>query len=225
MAWLTKYLLSAFNYLHGVIAVVFPNKNISYGLAIIAFTAIIRVLLLPLTIKQTKSQVKMQEIQPKIKELQTKYKNDPQKLQQETMKMYKENDASPFAGCLPLIIQMPILFALFAMFNGLTEIKGVSFLWIRDLFLPDRPFPSLPWLSILPLLSGATTYLSSKMMAPPANSDQAKQTTSMNTMMAVVLTFMSYNFKSGLVLYWVTQNLFQMGQTYVMKKLEVGKKA
>lgn len=222
-----EFLLNAFNYLHSAIAVAFPNKNISYGLAIIAFTAIIRVLLLPLTIKQIKSQVKMQEIQPKVKELQAKYKNDPQKLQAETMKMYKENNASPFAGCLPLIIQMPILFALFAMFNGLTEIKGVSFMWIRDLYLPDRLGTTgiAAQIAILPLLSGLTTYLSSKMMAPPTDSAQAKQTSTMNTTMAVVFTFMSWNFKSGLVLYWVTQNLFQMGQTYIMKKLELGKKA
>ena len=218
MAFLTTNLRAFFTFIYSIIFNVIPNNNYAYGLAIITFTAIIRVLLLPLTIKQTKSQVAMQKVQPMVKELQTKYKNDPQKLQQETMKLYKEHKANPLSGCLPLIIQLPIIWALFAVFNGLTDIQGVSFLWIKDLSQPDQWY-------ILPILSTVTTYLSSLMMTPSADSAQAKQTSTMNTTMAVVFGFMSIRFKAALVLYWVTQNLFQMGQTFVMKRLEIAKKA
>jgi YidC/Oxa1 family membrane protein insertase len=193
---------------------VIPNNNVSYGLAIIAFTAIIRVCLLPLTIKQTRSQVKMQEVQPRVKEIQTKYKNDPKKSQEEVMKLYKETGSNPISGCLPLIIQLPIIWALFFVFNHLTAINGVSFLWIKDLSLPDKPF------YILPILSTVTTYISSRLMTPSGDSAQSKQTSTMNTAMAVVFGFMSINFKSAIVLYWVTQNLFQIGQTIVMKKMD-----
>lgn len=219
MSFLTNNLTWLFQQLHSFIYNMIPNTGFSVGLTIITFTAIIRVCLLPLTIKQTRSQVKMQEIQPKVKELQTKYKNDPQKLQQETMKLYKENNASPFSGCLPLLIQLPIIWAMFAMFNGLPkEFISVPFLWVSDLSSPDKYY-------ILPILSTITTFISSKMMTPPADAAQAKQTSTMNTTMAVVFGFMSINFKAALVLYWVTQNLFQIGQTFVMKKLDTAKKA
>ena len=143
---------------------VIPNNNYSYGLAIIAFTAIIRIFLLPLTIKQIKSQVKMQEVQPRVKELQAKYKNDPKKSQEEVMKLYKETGSNPISGCLPLIIQLPIIWALFYVFNNLTAINGVSFLWIKDLSLPDKPF------YMLPILSTVTTYISSRLMTPSGES-------------------------------------------------------
>jgi YidC/Oxa1 family membrane protein insertase len=202
-----------FIFIHSLIASVIPNPNYSYGLAIIAFTAIIRICLLPLTIKQTRSQVKMQEVQPRVKEIQTKYKSDPKKSQEEVMKLYKETGSNPISGCLPLIIQLPIIWALFYVFNNLTAINGVDFLWIKDLSKPD-PF------YILPILSTVTTYISSRLMTPKGDSAQAKQTSTMNTAMAVVFGFMSITFKSCIVLYWVTQNLFQIGQTIVMKKMD-----
>lgn len=214
MQFLNSSLGQFFQFIHSGVSVLIKNPNYSYGLAIIFFTIIIRIILLPLNIKQTRSQVRMQEVQPEIKKIQEKYKNDPQKAQQEVMKLYKEKGANPLSGCLPLIIQLPILWALFYVFNNLTAIKGVSFLWIKDLYSPDN-------LKILPILSGVTTYLSSLMMAPAnADSAQAKQTSTMNIGMAIFMGFMSWNFKSALVLYWVTNNIIQIGQTKFMKWLD-----
>lgn len=217
MSFLNSTFGQFFIFIHNLIASVIPNPNFSYGLAIIAFTAIIRVCLLPLTMKQIKSQVKMQEVQPLVKEIQTKYKNDPKKSQEEVMKLYKETGSNPISGCLPLIIQLPIIWALFYVFNHLTAINGVSFLWIRDLSKAD-PF------YVLPILSTVTTYISSRLMTPAGNNPQAKQTSTMNTAMAVVFGFMSITFKSAIVLYWVTQNLFQIGQTMFMKKMDLKNK-
>lgn len=214
MNFLKSTLGSFFDIIHNFISAGISNPNISYGLAIILFTAIIRVFLLPLTIKQIKSQAIMQKLQPEMKKLQDKYKNDPQRAQQEISKLYKEHNANPLSGCLPLLIQMPILFAMFYIFNNLTAIEGVSFLWVKDLSKPDT-------LYILPVLSAATTYLSGVMMSMGGSKDnpQAKQTSTMNTAMAVMFGFFSLRFKSALILYFVTNNLFQMAQSYVMKTL------
>lgn len=220
MDLLRQGLSQFFEFVHNLIKfVVADNPNVSYGLAIILFTIIIRVILLPLNIKQTRSQVKMQEIQPEIQKLQTKYKNDPQKAQQEMSKIYKENGVSPLSGCLPLLIQMPILFALYYVFYNLPNIDGVSFLWLPNLAAKDPYF-------ILPVLSFATTYISSSMVAAKnKDNPQAKSMSSMNIMMAGMMGFMSINFKSALVLYWVVNNLIQIAQTYVMKRLEENKKS
>lgn len=207
-----------FTFIHSLIASVIPNPNYSYGLAIIAFTAIIRICLLPLTMKQIKSQVKMQEVQPLVKEIQAKYKKDPKKSQEEVMKLYKETGSNPISGCLPLIIQLPIIWALFYVFNNLTAISGVSFLWIKDLAKPEQHLNIAKL--ILPILSTVTTYISSRLMTPSGDNAQAKQTSTMNTAMALVFGFMSINFKPAIVLYWVTQNLFQIGQTIFMKKMD-----
>ena len=212
MSYLKNFLVSFFELVHTGIFTVIPNKNISYGLAIIFFTVIVRILLLPLSIKQTKSQAKMQEIQPEIKKVQDKYKNDPQKSQQEVMKLYKEHGANPLSGCLPLIIQMPVLFAMYSVYYNNTNIEGFRFLWLSNLADPDQFY-------ILPILSTITTYISSILITPKGSSPQAKQTSTMNTGMAIFMGFMSLNFKSALVLYWVVNNLIQIAQTLIMKKL------
>jgi YidC/Oxa1 family membrane protein insertase len=211
LSFLNNILVQFFDMVHGFVQLITKNPNYSYGLAIILFTVIIRLLLLPLNIKQTKSQAKMTMIQPEIKKIQDKYKNDPQKSQQEMMKLYKEHGASPLSGCLPLLIQMPVLFAMYYAFNQL-QLQGIKFLWLSDLSLPDKFY-------ILPVLSTATTYLSSLMIMPKGDNPQAKQTSTMNTGMAIMMGFMSLNFKSALVLYWVINNLIQMGQTFAMKKM------
>lgn len=213
LQFLREFLVGFFNLVHGGIEFIVKDPNYSYGLAIIFFTLIIRIILLPLNIKQTRSQAKMQEIQPEIQKVQTKYKNDPQKSQQEIMKLYKEHGANPMSGCLPLLIQMPVLFAMYYVYYNLQGIEGVRFLWIPDLTKPDPIY-------LLPILSTATTYVSSLMIAPKNNDNpQAKQMSTMNTGMAIFMGFMSLNFKSALVLYWVVNNLIQMGQTFVMKKM------
>ncbi|WP_138204207.1 membrane protein insertase YidC [Haloimpatiens lingqiaonensis] len=218
MQFLSQWLSKFFEMLHSGLNSFIPNNNITYGLAIILFTAIIRIILLPINYKQIRSTVKMSEIQPEMKKLQEKYKNNPQKMQEEVMKLYKENGVSPLSGCLPLIIQMPILFAMYYLFANLPNISGVSFLWIKDL----GGIPSLkdPLSLILPIASGITTYLSSAMMGMKGDEMQAKQTSIMNIFMSVFITYMSLKFKGALVLYWVTNNLFQIAQTLVMKRNE-----
>jgi YidC/Oxa1 family membrane protein insertase len=177
-------------------------------------TIIIRIIILPLGIKQARSSLIMNEIQPEVKKLQEKYKKDPQKAQQEMMKLYKEKGASPFSGCLPLLIQWPILIALYYVFNNLSGINGVGFLWIKDLAKTDM---------FLAILSGITTYLSGYLMMTSNNNEQAKQAKTMNIGMSVVMVIMSIEFKAALVLYWVVSNLIQMAQTVVLKKVEMKK--
>ena len=172
-------------------------------------------MLLPLSIKQTKSTAKMGVIQPEMKKIQEKYKEDPQKYQQEVMKLYKENGVNPMGGCLPMLVQMPILFALFAVFQKL-NFQGAGFLWLPDLILPDPYY-------ILPILSTVTTYFSSKLMQPPGGGEQSKQTSTMNTGMAIFMGFMSIKFQGALVLYWVMNSILQVIQTLVINKLEFGK--
>ncbi|AAK81656.1 YidC/Oxa1 family membrane protein insertase [Clostridium acetobutylicum] len=203
-----------------------PDKNYSYGLAIIILTIIIKTLLVPFSIKQIKSSVLMNALQPELKKLQTKLKSDPQKLQQETMKLYKEKNVNPFGGCLLLIIQYPILIALYYVFYSL-HIKGIGFLWIHDLSQKATFSNWTTW--ILPIVSGATTYLSGILTMPPSSDPaQRKQTTTMNIGMSIFLLWMSWNFSAALVLYWTVSNLFQMAQskiiiTAVTAKLEAEK--
>jgi len=146
--------------------------------------------------------------------LQDKYKNDPQKAQAEVMKLYKEKGASPFSGCLPMLIQWPIFIALYYVFNNLTGISGVSFLWIKDLAKADI---------ILAILSGITTYYSGMLMMP-STGDQAKQTQIMNASMSIFMVFISWKLRSALVMYWVINNLVQVGQTMLIKKWDAKKK-
>jgi len=204
--------------IHSGVHTVIPNNDLSYGFTIIIFTIIIRLVLLPLSIKQTKSTAKMGAIQPEMKKVQAKYKSDPQKAQQEVMKLYKENGVNPMGGCLPMLVQMPILISLFYVFNNL-DMKGAGFIriWIPDLTKADPIY-------ILPILSTVTTYFSSKLMqAPTADGAQSKQTSTMNTGMAIFMGFMSLKFKSALVLYWVINNLIQIVQTVVINKSELNK--
>lgn len=223
MDFLSDQLARFFAFIHGGISGTIVDPNLSFGITIIVFTIIIRIIILPLNIKQIRSTVKMSEIQPEVKRLQDKYKNDPQKAQQEMMKLYKERGVNPLGGCLPLLIQMPILFALFAMFRSLSftapgMAEPAGFLWLTSLVDPDP-------LYILPVLSTITTFISSKLMQPAGDSAQAKQTSTMNTAMAVFFGFMSIKFQAALVLYWVVNNTIQIIQTLVMKNTDKSKKA
>ena len=206
-----QFLVKCFNFVHiHIIEVVIPNPHLSYGIAIIVFTIIIRVLLLPLGMKSMKSQLKMTEIQPEVKKIQEKYKKDPAKLNEETMKLYKEKGVNPLGGCLPLLVQMPVLMALYSVFRD-PQFVNIPFLWITDLSKPDHFW-------ILAILSGITTYISSTLLAPKGDNPQAKQTSTMNIVMGGFLTIMSLSMNSSLVLYWVFGNLFQIGQTVFIKR-------
>ncbi|AKA71253.1 membrane protein insertase YidC [Clostridium scatologenes] len=214
MQYLNNAFVQFFELVHQGVAGVIPSKNVSYGIAIILVTLIIRIILLPLNIKQTKSSLVMSELQPETKKIQEKYKNDPQRAQQEMMKLYKEKGASPLSGCLPMLIQWPIFIALYYVFNNLHGIDGVHFLWINDLAKRDV---------ILAVLSGLTTYFSGSLMMMSGDSAQAKQSTTMNVGMSIFMVFISWSLKSALVLYWVVNNLIQIAQTLVMKKVDKNK--
>lgn len=201
--------------------VLFPNKNISYGLAIIFFTFLIRMILLPLNIKQIKSSLKMQELQPELKKIQEKYKNDPQKSQAETMKIYKEKGVNPFGGCLPMLIQWPILIALYYAFRTIPNLSGVHFLWIKDLSKSANPKDMLSY--ILPILSAITTYFSYTTMSynnSPNGTDNSNNPMSSGTMsvtMSLVMGWMTASVSAALAIYWVVGNLFMIGQTQLVK--------
>lgn len=217
--WLNNALVKFFEYIHNGVHSLIPNANLSYGLAIILVTIIIRLILFPLNYKQIRSTVKMNEIQPEIKKLQEKYKNDPQRQQQEMMSLYKKHGVSPLGGCLPILLQWPVLIALYAVFMNLPGIDGVKFLWINNLAVAASMSDPATW--ILPVVSGATTYFSTLLMGNKAGEGaQAKQMGTMNIGMSIFITWMSFRFTSALVLYWVTNNLFQIGQTMFMKNME-----
>lgn len=208
--FLSGIFIKFFNAIHGIISGVVSNPDISFGVTIIVFTIIMRILLLPLSLKQTKSTVKMSTIQPEVKKIQEKYKKDPQKAQQEVMKIYKENNVSPMGGCLPMLIQFPILIAMFYVFQHI-DYQGAGFLWLNDLMKPDPYY-------ILPVVSGLTTYFSTKSMQASGTDAAAKQAASMNIGMSIFFAFMSFKFAGALVLYWVVNNSLQLLQNLFLKK-------
>lgn len=212
--FLNSLFVSFFQAINSNILKIFPDKNISYGLSIIILTIIIRMLLFPFNFKQLKSSFLMTKVAPEIKKLQAKYKSNPQKLNEETMKLYKEKGVNPFGGCLPLLLQYPILIALYYVFSTL-KIGGIGFLWIHDL---SKSASFSDWTSlILPVFSGATTYVSGMlMMASSTDKDQIKQTQTMNLVMSAVFLYMSFKFNAALVLYWTVGNLIQMTQTRIV---------
>ena len=179
----------------------------SYGIAIIVLTLFIKLLLLPLAIKQIRSMKGMQEIQPKIKQIQQKYKNDKAKLSSEMQRLYRENNVSPLAGCLPLLIQMPFLVAIYYALQGFAYDPGhESFLWLDSLAKADGTY-------ILPVLSALSTWFISYQTTP--KNVQGSQKT-MLYFMPLFIGYISLNFPSGLVIYWVVCNLFQMVQQLIM---------
>ncbi|MBV1818773.1 membrane protein insertase YidC [Clostridium cochlearium] len=211
MSHLNNILVEFFVIIHNFVSSIITNPNYSYGVAIIFVTLIIKLILLPLNIKSMRSSIRINEIQPEIQKIQKKYKNDPQKLQQEQMKLYKEYNINPFGSCLPLLLQWPILIALYYVFNNIQGISGITFLWIKDLASPDI---------FLAVLAGATQYYAGLLMNPKGDSAQSKTASNMNLSMSIMMIFISSRLKAALVIYWVTSNLIQMGQTILTKKLE-----
>lgn len=188
----------------------------SYGIAIILLTLIIKLILSPLTAKQIRSMEGMQKLQPKIKELQKKYKGNNKKLQEEMGKLYKEMGVNPLSGCLPVIIQMPFLIAIFWALKAYPYDPAFeSFLWLPSLGHPDP-------LYILPVLSALSTFGIQNQMsgAQAAASDaQATQQKVMKIVMPLFIGYISLSFPSGLVIYWIISNVFQWGQQVVMEKM------
>ncbi|MFP4351894.1 MAG: YidC/Oxa1 family insertase periplasmic-domain containing protein [Puniceicoccaceae bacterium] len=189
----------------------------TWGWSIVVMTIIIKLLFWPLTAKAAQSQKRMQKIQAPLKELREKYKDNPQKMQKETMKLFRENKVNPAAGCLPILIQMPIFIGLFWMLRTASELRYAPFLWIDDLSRPDTVaevfgFP----VNILPLIMGATMFFQMRMTPAMASAD-AMQQKIFKLLPFVFLVFL-YNFSSGLVLYWTVQNLLTILQQYITNK-------
>ncbi|NLK08871.1 MAG: membrane protein insertase YidC [Firmicutes bacterium] len=173
----------------------------SYGLAIILLTVAIRLVLAPLTFSQSKSMEAMKRLQPEMQALQAKYKDKPEEYNAKIMELYKENKVNPLGGCLPMLVQLPFLWALFAVLREFDF--GTGFLWLTSLSTPDP-------LYILPILSALTTY--AQMLMTSADASQK----SMMFIMPAFIGYISINFPAGLVIYWVVSNLFSMGQQYVI---------
>ena len=195
--------------------------HLNYGLALLLFAFLVRLITGPLTKKSFESTQKMQKLQPELKKMQAKYKSDPQRLNRETMGMYKKHGVNPLGGCLPMLLQMPLLMALFIVFRTTIEFRGQPFVfWITDLSKPDIVF-SLPFtipvygdgIAILPLLMGATLFLTMRMSSATMDKNQKPIMYFMNGFF--ILLFNS--FPSGLNLYYTTYNLMSFLQQRSIK--------
>ena len=197
----------------------------SAGLAIILFTILIRLVLLPLSLKGSRSMKAMQAMQPKVAALKKKYGNDKQKVQEETMKLYREEGVNPLGGCLPLLLQMPFFFAFYhALINlGSGEMAHPAFqerfLWVANLSEPDVLGPELTGLGfpvpfLLPLLAGGTQWVQQRMMTTPSGDPQQRLQQQMMMFMPLMIIVIGVNFGAGLALYWVVQNIFGIVQQY-----------
>jgi YidC/Oxa1 family membrane protein insertase len=180
----------------------------NYGVAIIILTILIKIIFWPLGNMSFKSMKEMQNIQPKINELKEKHKNDQAKLSQETMAMYKTHKVNPFGGCLPILIQIPVFFGLYNTLLYAIELRHSPFFWwIQDLSAKDPYY-------ITPIIMGATQFIQQKMTPTMGDPMQAK----LMLLMPVIFTFFFLNFPSGLVIYWLFNNILQIGQQYYMNK-------
>ncbi len=179
----------------------FYDLSGSYGIAIILLTLAIRFILAPLTFSQSKSMEAMKALQPEMQALQERYKDKPEEYQRKVMELYQTHKVNPLGGCLPMLVQLPFLWALFAVLREFDF--GTGFLWLTSLSDPD-PF------YVLPVLSAVTTYI--QMVMTSADASQK----SMMFIMPVFIGYISINFPAGLVIYWVVSNLFSMAQQYVI---------
>ena len=183
----------------------------NYGWAIIVFSILIKAVLYPLTRKSFQSMKKMQELQPKMEALKEKYKKDPQRLNQETMKLYKQQGVNPLGGCLPMLLQMPVLFALFNLFRTTIMLRQAEFLLIKDLSSPDAILPG--GFNLLPILMGASMIVQQKL-----SSTQNPQQKTMAYIMPIFLTFIFFRLSAGLNLYYLMFNLLTIVQEIIIKK-------
>ncbi len=192
----------------------------NYGIAIILVTVILKALFWPITQKGLKSMKNMQKLQPKMVKIKEKYKDDSARMNQEVMNLYKTYKVNPLGGCLPMVLQIPVFFALYKVLLQSIELRHAPFmLWITDLSAPDRLYlgfdiPYLGGLPVLTLLMGASMFLQQKMTPTTADPTQAK----IMMFLPIIFTFMFLNFASGLVLYWFVNNLLSILQQYMINR-------
>ncbi len=187
----------------------------NYGLAIIALTVLIRLLLWPVNARQVEAMKAMQRIQPEMKRLQERYKDDREALNKEMMELYRRHHVNPLSGCLPMVLQLPFFIGLYNVLMQAIELRHAPFFgWIQDLSQPDRlgtlaiPFVAPPGIPVMTLLMGASMILQQRMTPTTGDPQQAR----MMMLMPVVFTVMFVNFPAGLVLYWLANNLLSIGQ-------------
>jgi len=186
----------------------FYNFLKNYGLAIILLTILIRIIFIPLTNKSQKSMKAMQALAPKINEIREKYKKDPQRMNKEVMELYKRHKVNPMGGCLPMILQIPVFIALYNVLMYAIELRGAPFLlWIKDLSTKDPYY-------ILPITMGISMVVQQKMTPTSADPMQSK----IMMFLPIIFTFMFLGLPSGLVLYWLVNNLLSIAQQYYINK-------
>ncbi len=221
--FLTQPFLHFLNWLYALLG--------NMGVAILVFATLIRFALLPIATKSYESMAKMRKVQPKIKDLQTKFKKDPRRLQIEMANLYKREKINPASGCLPLLLQIPVFFALYKVLSISINMRQAPFFgWIQDLSMPDplSPFngfgyfdialPAFLTIGIWPILMGLTMYIQQKLSPAPADKTQAK----VMLLLPVIFTLMMGSFASGLIIYWTWSNILSIfQQKYIMKKVGV----
>ena len=190
--------------------------TLAYGWVLIIFGVLVRALLWPLNQRAMESSIRMQAVAPLMKQMQDRYKNDPERLQREMMRLYKEHNVNPLGGCLPMLLPMPVLFALFFVFANTIEFRGVPFLWLTDLSRADPYY-------IIPIVMGLSMFVLSKVgqIGVPPN-PQAKM---MVYFMPVFMTVLFLRFASGLNLYYAVSNLFSIPQQYLIAKRRLREQA
>ncbi len=199
------------------------HKFISnYGVVIIVFSIIMKVIFWPLSLKSAKSMYKMKEIQPKLQELKEKYKNDPAKLNTETMKAYKDFGVNPFGSCLPMLIQLPIFWALYSVLSNTIELRGAAFVfWIKDLSQPDPSGKLIPLgIGVLPIIMGVAMFFQQKMTITDPKQKM------MVYMMPILFTYLFSKWASGLVLYWTVFSVIGIVEQWmVMRHIKAEREA
>ncbi|HOL34621.1 MAG TPA: YidC/Oxa1 family membrane protein insertase, partial [bacterium] len=188
----------------------------NWGFSIIILTILIKIIFFPLTRSSLRSMKQLQKLRPYLQDIQKKYKDNPQMLQKEMMNLYKEYKINPFGGCLPMLIQIPIFVGFFLALRNSIFLRGSKFIfWIKDLSLPDTvaTIGNIP-INILPLLMFASSFFQQK-MTPSVEQSQKF----MNIMLPLMMLVLFYNFSSGLLLYWVTMNIFGLVEQYYIYKI------
>ncbi len=217
--FLTKPVFYALHYLHGVVG--------NFGVAIILLTLIIKIVLFPLANKSYRSMSKMKKLQPEMKDLQERFKDDRQRMNQELMNLYKREQVSPVSGCLPIVVQIPVFFALYKVLFVTIEMRHAPFYgWIKDLSQPDPtslfnlfgllPYPTPDFLTIgvWPLIMGLSMWGQQKLNPSPADPMQAR----IMNLLPVVFTFLLARFPAGLVIYWATNNILSLIQQWIIMR-------